>query len=339
MQHRGVRHLSTLILAALLGWQTVGAADPQDESYKGATTDVMDLKVTAVKLRANTAPCMFWADDKGTAFYTLDPVGTIRKISFPDLGESQKIELNKKCLWLAPSAQGLVVTMADQAVWLIDPANGTVRKKIAVPSVKRAESAWSLSTAFAANGKDLYEVDLKKGTARKYGGAGPKYPGHDNPVVTPNGKYLFTRGRLEEMHRFGIKGGKATFEQTSPRIQQGRVDIGIQVSPDSKFVTLPCYAGNYTAGKYGNIFVYPVENIERPEVALEFGGPSAMAISADPASGNFYADDLRVFDKDGSLKKQYKLGAGPMQQLLVHPEGGKLLIMGRAKFLLVEVPK
>src|SRR5439155_16421872 len=114
-----------------------------------------------------------------------------------------------------------------------------------------------------------------------------------------------------------IKGGKAKFEQASPRISQGRVDLGVQVSPDSKFVTLPSYAGNYGAGKYGSIYVYPVENIERAEVTLMFGGPACMAISADPASGSYYADGLKVFDKEGNLTKEYKLGVGQMQQLLV----------------------
>src|SRR5205085_7981125 len=130
------------------------------------------------------------------------------------------------------------------------------------------------------------EIDLKAGRAARYAGEEPKFGGYAAPVMSPDGKYLFTYG-LETFHRFGVKDGKAKLEQSSPRLAQGRVDIGIQVSPDSKFVALPCYAGNYTAGKYGNIFVYPVTNIERAEVTLEFGGPSGMAISADPASGKF----------------------------------------------------
>ncbi len=144
----------------------------------------------------------------------------------------------------------------------------------------------------------------------RYSGEAPKVAGYkDPPVVSPDGKYLFLAGTHEEMHRFGIKNGKARFEQSSPRIAQGRVDVGVQVSPDSKFVTLPSYAGNYTAGKYGNVFVYPVENIERAEATLQFGGPSGMAISADPASGNFYSQGLLVFDKAGQRLNEYKLGA------------------------------
>jgi DNA-binding beta-propeller fold protein YncE len=222
---------------------------------------------------------------------------------------------------------------------VLDPSTYTVKKKITIPAIQRAVSALPLSTAFAVSGKDLYEIDLKKGMATKYAGDMPKLAGYKEQLaVTPDGNYLFVAGIHEEMHRFGIKNGKARLEQSSPRIAQGRVDIGVQVSPDSKFVTLPCYAGNYTAGKYGNIFVYPVQNIERAEATLEFGSPSGMAISADPASGKFYASGLIVFDKTGKKEAEYKLGTGDIKQMLVHPQGGKIVLLGTSKFLVAEVP-
>jgi hypothetical protein len=335
-----------LAVCTLATWTpppVAGADEPRvttpNASVKGDTKEVMGLQVTPVKLRANVLGCMCWADDKGTAFWALDPVGTIRRLSFPDLKETHTIELGKKCSWLNPSAEGLVVSVSElQEVWLLDPDKFTVKQRIAVSGLKRAASALSLSTAFASNGKELYQVDLKTGKAALYSGEGPKFHGYADPVVSPDGKYLFTSGGFEQMNRFGIKDGKATFDQSSPRIAQGRVDIGVQVSPDSKFVTLPSYAGNYGAGKYGNVFVYPVENIERAEVTLEFDGPSGMAISADPASGKFYAKGLLVFDKEGKREKEYKLDAGDVKQMLVHPQGGKLLLLGTGKFLLVELP-
>lgn len=340
---RNVFRLAPALAACALMAGAAAAADPRvstpNVSVKGDTHEVMDLQVTPIKVRANVAPCMCWADDKGSACWMLDPAGTVLRVSFPDLKETHAIELGRKCSWLSPSAEGLVVSVAEvQEVWLLDPARFTVKHKIAVPGLRRAASAPSLSTAFASNGRELYVVDLKKGKAARFSGEGPKFPGYANPVVSPDGKYLFTSGGLENMHRFGIRNGKAVFEQSSPRISQGRVDIGIQVSPDSKFVTLPSYAGNYGAGSYGNVFVYPVENIERAEVTLEFGGPCGMAISADPASGKFYANGLLVFDKEGKREKEYKLDAGDIKQMLVHPQGGKLLLLGTGKFLLVEMP-
>src|SRR5258708_3895079 len=105
----------------------------------------------------------------------------------------------------------LALAVCTLAVWgparvaFADDAKVTTRHKIAVPSLQRAASALSLSTAFAVGGKDLYEVDLKSDKAARYSGEAPKFAGYKDPVVSPNGKYLFLAGILEEMHRFGIK--------------------------------------------------------------------------------------------------------------------------------------
>src|SRR5438093_9127502 len=102
------RKTPTMVLAlavcTLAAWgpaRVVFATGPKvttpKETVQGDTTEVMGLKVTAVKLRANVLGCMCWADAKGTAFWTLDPVGTIRRIAFPDLQVTHTIELDKKC--------------------------------------------------------------------------------------------------------------------------------------------------------------------------------------------------------------------------------------------------
>jgi hypothetical protein len=341
---RPVRPIQAALVLALLALTTraAGAGDaPQvtssGESVKGATREVGDLKVTPVKLRANVLGCMFWADKDGTGFWALDPVGACRLISFPDLKEVRKIELDRKCSWLAPSAEGLVASVVEtQEVWLVDPAKGAVKHKIKVADLKRAVSALGLSTAFAVNDQEMLELDLKAGKAARYAGEAPKFGNYADPVMSPDGKYLFTRG-LETMNRFGVKSGKARLQQEGPRIAQGRVDIGIQVSVDAKFVALPSYAGNYGTN-YG-VNVYPVENIERPEAVLQFGGPCGMAFAADPRGGKFYAEGLLVFGQDGKRERAEKLDAGEVKQILVHPAGGRLLILGTGQFLLVEMPR
>ena len=66
---------------------------------------------------------------------------------------TQLAEKRTTTAWLAPSAEGLVVSVADvQEVWVLDAVKGTPTKKVAVPSLKRAASALNLSTAFASNG-------------------------------------------------------------------------------------------------------------------------------------------------------------------------------------------
>ena len=83
--------------------------------------------------------------------------------------------------------------------------------------------------------------------------------------------------------------------------------------------------------------IFPVENIERPEVVLN-SVPQTWIVGADPVTGKYYAGGLQVFDKEGKLEKDYKLDTGAIKQMLVHPKGGKMLLLGSDKFLLVEVP-
>jgi uncharacterized protein (TIGR03066 family) len=306
-------------------------------ALKGDTKNVIDLKVTSVNLKADTLGCMFWADAKGTAFFTLEPTGTIRRISFPDLKEVEKVEFQKKCSWLSPSAEGLLLSLPElQEVWLLDAVNYDLKRKFALPSLTRAVSSWPLSAAFAANGSELYELDLRTGASGKFDGEGPQHPGFSDPVMTLDGKYLFTRGGFEDMHRFAVVDGKLKFDQSSPRIAQGRVDIGIQVSPDSQYVCLPCYAGNYGAGKNGAIFIYPVTNIGKEEFVLE---PGAMMIGFDPVGGYIYGQSLNLYTLKGQLLKQYQIGGATVRQNLVHPQGNRFLLLHQDKLALVEVPK
>jgi hypothetical protein len=343
-----VTFIAAALLAAPFARSQAPSVSSPMESIKGATKSVNDLTVTTIKFRANVLGCMFWADKDGTAFWALDPAGNLFHVTVSDLQIDRKIEIGKKCSWLAPSVEGLVVSVPEtQEVWLLEPKKFAVKHKIKVPSLERAVCAANLSTAFASNGKDLIELDLKKGKAATHKGEGPKVRGFANPVVSPDGKYLFAAGGLENMNRYGIVGGKAKFEQEGPRIAPGRVDIGIQVSPDSKFVSYPCYPGNpKTGGRgQGNIAVYPVQNIERPEVTLSSSGkPGTMAASSDPKSGKFYAfninsSSLLVSSSEGQMESTYGLKIGRIKQMLVHPQGGRVLLLGESDFLLVELPK
>ena len=304
-----------------------------NESMKGDSKIVDGLKVTPVKIRANVLDCMFWADANGTAFWAFDGSGTIFRISFPDLVVTQKIELNKKCSWLAPSAEGLIVSVEEtQELWVLDPGTFAVKKSIKIPRIKRASSAPNLSLAFVETSPPLFydvsQVDLKSGAVSL------PAPHASHPTLSPDGKYLFVLGD-GNMQRFVIRDGKAIHEQSSPRIAEGPASPGPFVSPDAKFVCMPAYGGN---GGKGAIHMYPVENIERPEVVLMPGRPGVMVVNADPANGKFYALGLMVFDKEGKLEKDYKLDAGNIKQMLIHPKGGKMLLLGAGKFLLVEVP-
>src|SRR5208337_4087994 len=124
------------------------ADDPQatksGASLKGDPKKITDLTVTPVK--AGALPCVFWADAKGTAFYTISASGAIRRISYPELKEEILADLQTKSAYMSPSAEGLVVTVADsQEVLLLDAATFKIKVKLPVPGLTRAVSAYPLS--------------------------------------------------------------------------------------------------------------------------------------------------------------------------------------------------
>jgi hypothetical protein len=83
------------------------------DSLKGETKTVMDATVTTLKLPKTTKPCLSWADSKGSAFYALDEVGELRRVSYPDFNEEWKLDLEERCAWMSLSAAGLLVTPAS----------------------------------------------------------------------------------------------------------------------------------------------------------------------------------------------------------------------------------
>jgi hypothetical protein len=316
------------------------------DALKGETRAVMDVSTASVKLSpTKTLLCLTWADDKGSAFYALDASGDLRRVSYPDLKEEWKQPLGEKCAWMSLSSEGLLITLQDgQEVWLIDPARGEMKGRWGIAHVVRAASTASSSVAVASAGDAIFVLDLKKGTSLKYNGPKPQFGGLDDPVMTPDGKYLFTAARLGlgVMHRWAVADGKLRLEESSGGVAQGRIDSGVTVSPDAKFVCFPSYVGggakppkNYT------LSVFAVGNLKEPAFVLDPGG---TAIGFDPAGGHIYTQNLRLFDYGGKFNKEYQLGGGPpmitgMGQILVHPAGNTFLMIGDSKVLAVTVPK
>jgi DNA-directed RNA polymerase subunit RPC12/RpoP len=296
-----------------------------------------DLKVATLPAeRKDVLPCLKWADADGTAFLALNKNGILRKLSFPEGKELKKADLERKCDWLDISNRGMLVTLRDrQEVWLLDSDTLQMKKKYDVPKVLRAVSAPNLSIAVAGLGRALVVIDLDTGKMAKY--EWPKEP-HltvvEDPVVTPNGKYLITHGG-SSLVRFQILENKAlkALDYSQGIIAGAQPACGIQVSGDSKLVAYPTGAGNHGAN---GIWVFSVESFRKPEFSME--GVRTQPIGFDPAGGNIYVAGMNLHSAAGILKKRYNTGDGAWQHL-VHPGGNKLLILGDNKFMYVEVPK
>jgi len=286
------------------------------------------------EIKANpgdTLRCLCWTAD-GKSFYSLEKSGVLRRIALDGLKETLRSNLGAACSWMSPSAEGLLVAVSGlQEVWVLDPMTFQAKKKIPVPSLDRVASAPGLSVAFAS-GSGLSVLDLKSGqVVKQYMGREfpAKFIGLAWPTVTPDGKYLFTAGGIEQLHRFRIEGQNLVYEQSSPRIAQNGQCI--ELSPDSKYVCLPSGGGNYGASPSYSTFIYSVKNIETAALTIP-GGAYPRAMGFDPKRGTIYAQNhgssLIIFTDKGIKQKEYAIpGAGEVRQILSHPDGGKVLLL------------
>jgi hypothetical protein len=263
-----------------------------------------------------------------------------------------------------------VLTEPDPGkVWLVDTATFEVKARIDVPHLQRAASAPGLSLAVAGCGSPypyrLYVVDLVKKTITPDKGphnAKAEWCGH--PTVAPDGVHVFTRYRFEGISRFSLQDGKLTYEDNNanhdtpphslaPKTQKEVDDLmhrpvsaGITFSPDSKLVCYPSPLGNVDVHvrKQITTAIYPVDTFARHQCTLE-QGPNPQAVGFDLKAGRIYAQnnehELMVFTLHGIKKKEYTLGKKPAEsvvQYLVHPAGGRLVMLTRQAMYAVELP-
>jgi hypothetical protein len=290
------------------------------------------------------------AGKKGNPAITINK-GSVSSLRENDFGQMRAVQidgainpgtlradLGAPCSWLSPSAEGLLVAVSGlQEVWVIDPLTFKTKRKIPAPQVDRVASAPSLAVAFAAarggfpGQNPLSVLDLKTGQiVKQYQGRdlAPNGVGFQFLTATPDGKYLFSVGGIEQLHRFRIKGQELVFEESSQRIAQN--GQAIEVSPDGKYVCLPSGGGNYGAANYST-FVYAVTNLSTPVVTIQSGAyPRALAF--DPKGNTIYAHNFQnpliLLTPKGIKLKGYAIpGAGEVKQILPHPQGGKLLLL------------
>jgi len=310
----------------------------------GATTSAGEFSFNLLNLAKSA--CVCW-NAEHSAFYSVNgETGAVSRVLLNGLTEQRRLDIGRKSSWVSLSAEGLVVTVTDlQEVWLLDATSLEVKSRTFVPSVRRAVSASGLSVAFASCGGDtLYAVDLKTANA------GWLYKGsYGQPLATPDGKYLFAIGWHEsQLYRYRINGTKLNLEESGPLIGSGRVSTGICISPDSKYVCYPTGGGNNRRDVpdhpriegYGT-FVYNVDNIRRPICTL-LSGAYPNAVGFDPKQGKAYTQNhdkqLIVFTLAGAKEREYSLNmrGADVLMYLVHPDGGKFLLLTSEKLFWVD---
>jgi hypothetical protein len=321
----------------------------QGASLASKPRNVTDLKVTDLKVDAAKVPrCLFWGDD-GAVVFVLETDGTLRRVVVDRFIEELKWEVGQKCSWLSDSSEGLVLTVDSlQEVWVLEPKTFAIKSRTPADSVTRAASSPVIAHAFATNksGDQISLIDLKAGKvthqydARSFPG---QNVGYARLVVSPDGKSVFAEG-MERLMRFDFDGDELTFAEQSERIaQNGRA---IEISDDGAYVALPSGGGNYGQPSYTTI-VYRTSSLTEPDFKIT-SGAYPQCLGFDIQSGLVYAqnhdDPLILFKPDGTKAKSYRLSTNRSQnvsprQFLVHPDGGKLLVLSDTGLSFVELPQ
>ncbi len=359
-------------LCALLLW--AGAAPAAEgDSLKGEVKKIGDAAATSLKLDGKSLMGLFWDGDKGDAFIAVEQLrgagrdepekGVIRRISFPDFKVLREKDLPSAPLGLSPSAKGLVLSLpidvnkngvaGKMQVWLLDPKTFEVKSKLDTPNVGGAVSAPGLSIAVWPDptGGTLSAIDLKSGKtteyapiqftsrySKEYSGEGPGPLPFRGPTFTPDGKYLFTQAGDGggQICKFHLDGGKVKFDEVSSPVGPGD-PTGIQLSPDSKRVCLPS-GTNYVTQ------IFPTDSLAKSVCKLNYT-PGPFAVAFDPADGSIYAvtgePKLVLFTTKGVKKNEYPLEKRSfgVRQCLIHPDGGKLLVLMNPHPYFIDLPK
>jgi hypothetical protein len=318
---------------------------------------VDDLDVTSLGTRSDDVlPCAVWSADGQSFFLVSRNEGLLRRVATDGLIETARLEIDRPCTWLSLSSAGLLVSVSNpQEAWLVKPDSLAVIGKIDTPGATRVVSSVGSILAFATpqrpRGGDCGQIeilDLVEG--RSLGVVKStefKNVGFGFTSLSPDGKFLYTAGGIEAIHRFRVEDGKLAHDGSGARIGQNTQDLVL--SGDGTLLALPSGGGNYVPNdlhppqRYGT-YLYKPGDLDRPVGVIE-SGAYPRAIGFDTRKDRVYAQnhefDLIVFTTGGMKLQSYRLGkkrtsiGGPVK-FVVHPDGGKFLVATDAGICLVE---
>lgn len=312
--------------------------------------------------------CVTWSTDGKSFYYleqqnphpTIPGPAVVHRVSFPEGEEIAEAKVQFPCDWISLSAQGLIVTSAStNKIWVLDPETLATRDSISMPAAKRAISAPALDFAFVAvNSKDrLQVIDLREGKTSEKPAVDPKHSGSfANAIMSSDGKFVFSLGpkMTGNIVRWKVSGQKLVYDGETDALILNEFS-GLSVSADGQYAAAPCRdMGNIMVGRgpdskdmvaaNGN-YVFGRGKMETP-LCLLGEGEAPLAVAFDVKTGLIYGFNAKsndpglggkivVFNKDGKRIKEFQLsedrfrsGASTVEQILVHPDGRKLIILG-----------
>jgi hypothetical protein len=295
-------------------------------------------------------PCLCW-NPTWKSFYAIDYAAKrVRRLSFPDMKEEAILECDQTVSWIALSDEGLVVTMPDsQEAWVCH--QGTLKKKesfqinkaqrvLASPNSKWAYAV-EFEEGFGLNGGSIEVIDLSTRKPKK------TYSSNDlgkaplgSPNLSADGKSLFTSTPLG-FFRFAVNDDQLSLAEA----RRGMVNPQFRAVCSSLDGTL-C-AVSIAPGSERRINdpegIFATQVFETRDFGksmfLLTGTRQAQCVGFDQHNGLIYSHDqthqLVVYDKAGIKLKSIELVDPNIQsinrsmpiQFLVHPDGGKLVVM------------
>ncbi len=337
-----------------LGGDDPGSKAIPEGSLLSNKTIVNHAKVWTVNLKAQEIVTnLFWSDDS-QYLYLLQKEGTLRKLSMPFFIPVADLSVDGVCARLENSSEGMVIVVGGgREAWIVEKESLTLKRKIDTRGDTNLTTSTASPIAYSSNyrGEFLAIFDLARGEysngfnvstfAAAHGALRHEQAADledcNNPRLTPDGNYLFciSGGSL---HRFKTDGFSLFHEESG-----APVCSRIQISPDSRYIAALSERRITEIKDHANldpgIYIYDVDNLQKPVLAIT---QETEFIGFDRASQRLYVQNyanrsLIVLNSDGTLNKEYALGINP-RQILVHPEGDKMLILDHNRLLWVELP-
>ena len=287
-----------------------------------------------LKLPVGTlVPCLTW-DASAAAFYTLDAAGTVRRIAVDGFREEVHADTGLPNGWLDRSAAGLAVASAERGeLALLDPVTLAVTRRLPVPPIPRFTCSPALAFAYGIAPAGLVAVDLASGAVSR-----PAQPHDIAPTLdgaftqvtaTPDGRRLLAVAG-DRLVRLSVASARVTLEQVGPHLPARA--LALAVSVDGRAVCAP------TGGAPA---VHQVDHLDLPPITLA-GDVFGDAVGLDSKAALYFGQapnrPLVALDAAGKPLREYPLSGGRTRQLLVHPEGRKLLALTDTHLSWVEFP-
>ena len=286
-------------------------------------------------------PNLVW-NKRNDGFFLLSRKGVLKNVNFETYRTTEEISLGCEPLWIGACSEGLLVLADRYNLLLIRESDLKVSDVLRVPGAESFASSRTSSKVFLSSGgfrPALRVVDLQLGKViGKYGS--DILPSYRYPTLTPDSRYLICLAG-DFLCRFKNNDGELALEQIGTTRYSGykMIDFRFDVSSDSKYFSCCPFPRAFKVSDLDDAVMDMMPDTP-PE---ESEDASSICIGIDPVYEEFYTADKyylverrnKVGDLESRVKQLNK--RENIVQILMHPEGRKMLLLGKKRIYSVRV--